>query len=195
MPPPATDCADRYQPVGGAEPPWLTEVRLRAARRVLWLRHLWAGQQYEGEHLLATRHSEVARALVPPAEAAEAEQVFYRSDERAAAITAHLGALTGRSGDGMLGHLAGTLGLSSADVALFMLTAAAALDPAVARVFGYLLVVTEAADPTPALAATLFELTGPPPGPGSALLRGALAEPVGSGRAALAASDGSRGGA
>jgi hypothetical protein len=143
VPQPAADFADdqdgRYQPVRGAEPLWLTEVRLRAARRVLWLRHLWSGRQYEGEHLLAISHSEVDRALAPPGEAA-----------------------------------------------------AAALNPAVARVFGYLLDVTEAADPTPALAATLFDLTGQPPGSDSALLRWLLAEPVVSGRDAFARSTGWR---
>ena len=49
-----------------------------------------------------------------------------------------------------------TLGLSRMDAALFMLTVAGAADPAIGRVFGYLLDVTEAADPTPLLAATLF---------------------------------------
>ena len=64
-------------------------------------------------------------------------------------------------------------------MALFMLAAAAALNPAVARVFGYLLDVTEAADPTPALAAALFGLAGRPSrGPDSALVRWLLAEPV-----------------
>ena len=196
VPQPAIDFADDqdggYQAVRGAEPPWLTEVRLRAARRVLWLRHLWSGHQYEGEHLLAISHSEVDRALASPAEAAEAEQAFYRSDERAAAITAQLTALSRRPGDAVLGHLTEVLGLSSGDVALFMLAAAAALNPAVARVFGYLLDVTEATAPTPALAAILFELSGPPPGPDSALLRWLLAEPAVSGRDAFARSTGWR---
>ena len=57
-------------------------------------------------------------------------------------------------------HLVVTLGLSRAEAALFTLTVAAAADPAIARVFGYLLDVTEAADPTPSLAAALFELAG-----------------------------------
>lgn len=176
----------------GAEPPWLTEVRLRASRRVLWLRHLWSGHQYEGEHLLAISHSEVDRALASPTEAAQAEQAFYRSDERAAAATAQITALAEQPGDATLGHLVVTLGLSPADVALFTLAAAAALNPALARVFGYLLDVTEAADPTPALAATLFELTGQPPGPDSALLRWLLAEPVGPGRDAFTRTTGWR---
>jgi len=71
-----------------AEPGWLAEVRLRAARRVLWLRHLWAQPGYQDEHLLAISHSEVDRALVPPAETAAAERAFYRSDERASVISA-----------------------------------------------------------------------------------------------------------
>ena len=78
-------------------------------------------------------------------------------------------------------------------MALFTLALAGAADPAIARVFGYLLDVTEAADPTPALAATLFELAGqPPPGPDSALLRWLLAEPVVTGHDAFACSTGWR---
>jgi ATPase family associated with various cellular activities (AAA) len=162
-----------------AEPRWLAEVRLRAYRRALWLRRLWAEHPYAGEHLLAISHSEIDRALAPPAEAAEAERVFYRSDERAAAASAEIAALGDRPEDARLQHLAGTLGLSAVDMALFMLAAAGALNPAMARVFGYLLDGTEAGYPTPALAASLFDLPGQPPlGPGSALVRWLLAEPV-----------------
>ena len=180
-------------PASAVEPRWLTEVRLRATRRVLWLRHLWSQHHYEGEHLLAISHSEVDRALAARTEASEAEQAFYRSDERAAAASAQLAALAERPGDARLEHLIGTLGLGPVDAALFMLTAARALDPAIARVFGYLLDVTEAADPTPSLAATLFGLTGePPPGPDSALVRWLLAEPVVTGGDAFACSTGWR---
>jgi ATPase family associated with various cellular activities (AAA) len=172
---------------------WLTEVRLRASRRVLWLRHLWAGHHYEGEHLLAISHSEVDRALAPAAEAAEAEQAFYRSDARAAAVSAQIAALAQHPEDARLEHLVATLGLSPADAALLKLTAAGALDPATARVFGYLLDITEAADPTPALAAALFDLSGQlPPGPDSALVRWMIAEPVATGRDAFAYSAGWR---
>ena len=162
-----------------AEPRWLAEVRLRAYRRALWLRRLWSEHPYAGEHLMAISHSEVDRALASPAEAAEAERAFYRSDERAAAVSAEIAELRDRPEDARLQHLVDTLGLSAADAALFMLTAAGALNPAIARVFGYLLDGTEATYPTPALAASLFELHGqPPPGPGSALVRWLLAEPV-----------------
>ncbi len=181
------------EPNRPAEPRWLTEVRLRASRRVLWLRHFWSGHHYDDEHLLAISHSEVDRALASRAGAFDAEQAFYRSDERAAAVSAQIAALARRPRDARLGHLVVTLGLSPLDAALFTLAIAGAADPTIARVFGYLLDLTEAADPTPSLAATLFELSGePPPGPDSALLRWLLAEPVATGRDAFAGSAGWR---
>jgi AAA+ superfamily predicted ATPase len=176
-----------------AEPRWLAEVRLRASRRVLWLRHLWAQPGYEGEQPLAISHSEVDRALTSPAEAADAERAFYRCDERAAAIDAQIAALAGQPGDARLDHLVSALGLCTAEAALFMLAAAAAADPAISRVFGYLLDIGEAADPTPSLAAALFGLGGEPlPGPDSALLRWLLAAPVAAGRDAFACTTGWR---
>jgi AAA+ superfamily predicted ATPase len=174
-------------PVSAPEPRWLAEVRLRSARRVLWLRHLWSEHHYGNEHLLAISHSEVDWALAPAAEAVEAEQAFYRSDEQAAALSAELAALAGEPGDTCFEHVAETLGLSPMDRALFALTVARAGDPAIARVFGYLLDLTEAADPTPALAAGLFGLAGwTPAGPDSALARWLLAEPAATGPGAYA---------
>jgi hypothetical protein len=190
----------RARPAGpgadAAELLWLTEVRLRAARRVRWLRHLWSRPGYEGEQQLVISHSEVDRALASPDEAAEAERAFYRSDEIAATISGRIAARPeqpGRSGDARLEHLVTTFGLSPAEATLFTLAVSAAADPAIARVFGYLLDAAEAADPTPSLAAALFDLGGePPPGPDSALVRWLLAEPVGGGRDASAFSTGWR---
>jgi len=170
-----------------AEPRWLAEVRLRAARRAAWLRHLWSAQQYGDERQMAISHSEVDRALTDPAEAARAERAFYVSDRAAAAASARIAALARQPGDACLDHLVVTLGLSPADTALLTLALAGAADPSIARAFGYLLDVTEAADPTPALAAALFgPAAGPPPGPDSALVRWLLAEPVAAGHAAYA---------
>ncbi len=183
---------DRYFD-GAAEPRWFTEVRLRAARRVLWLRHLWSAHHYEDERLLAISHSEVDRALAPRAETSDAELAFYHSDERAAALTARLAAVVRRQEDARLEHLVAVLGLSPADTALFTLTLAAAADPGMARVFGYLLDLAEAADPTPLLAATMFDLHDEPvAGPDSALVRWLLAEPVATGGDAFAWSGGWR---
>ena len=178
---------------GAAEPRWLAEIRLQAYRRVLWLRHLWSAHHYQDEQFLAISHSEVDRALAPPAEMAEAERAFYRSDERAAAVTEQISALARRPEDTRLEHLVAVLGLSPADTALFTLTLAAAADPAIARVFGYLLDGSEAADPTPLFAATVFGLPGAAaPGPDSALVRWLLAEPITTGRDAYAWSTGWR---
>ena len=176
-----------------AEPRWFAEIRLRAYRRALWLRHLWSAHHYHDERFLAISHSEVDRTLAAPSELADAERAFYRSDERAAAVAGQIAALARRPQDARLEHLVTVLGLSPADTALFTLTLAAAADPAIARVFGYLLDVAEAADPTPSLAAAVFELPGAPaPGPDSALVRWLLAEPVMTGRDAFAWSTGWR---
>jgi AAA+ superfamily predicted ATPase len=176
-----------------AEPRWLTEVRLRAMRRVLWLRHLWSQYHYEGEQLLAIGHSEVDRALASPAETVEAERDYYRSDKQAAATSAQIAALASHPEDARLDHITSTFGLSPGEAALFRLMAAGALSPPLARVFGYLLDGTEAAYPTPALAASLFELPSqPPPGPESALIRWQLAEPAATGPEAFAWSTGWR---
>jgi len=176
-----------------AEPRWLAEIRLRAFRRVLWLRQLWSARHYQDERFLAISHSEVDRALTSRTETADAERAFYRSDERAATVAGQVAVLVCRPEDARLEHLVAVLGLSPADAALFTLTLAAAVDPALARVFGYLLDATEAADPTPSLAATIFELAGAPaPGPDSALVRWLLAEPVTTGREAFAWSTGWR---
>jgi hypothetical protein len=176
---------------GSAEPRWLIEVRLRTARRVLWLRHLWAQPGYPDEHLLAISHSEVDRVVAPAAEAEVAERDFYRSDGQAAVISTLLGDLADQPQDPRLGHLATSLGLSRADTALFTLAAAAAADAGLARVFGYLLDATQPVDPTPALAAALYGLgSDSRPGPDCALLRWRLAAPVPDGPGRFASSAG-----
>jgi hypothetical protein len=187
------DRPDRVERARGAEPRWLAEVRLRAQRRVLWLRRRWQESHYVDEHLLAITHSEVDRALDSSREASNAERSFYRTDPRAAAISAELAAVCRRDEDPRLEHLIDVLGLGPGDCALLRLTLAAALNPAMGRVFGYLLDMTGAADPTPALAGALFEQPpGPPPGPDCALLRWLLAEPVADGRDRFAWSTGWR---
>ena len=176
-----------------AEPRWLAEVRLRAARRVLWLRQLWSARAYRDEHLLAISHSEVDRALAPMSAAADAERAFYRADESAKELTDAIGGLTATGADARLEHVVATFGLSGMDTALLMLAAASAADHAIGRVFGYLLDATHAADPTPALAAALFDLRDEsPPSPDSPLVRWLLATPVAPAAEAFAWSSGWR---
>jgi hypothetical protein len=176
---------------GPGGPAWLEEVRLRAARRVRWLRHLWSGHRYEGEDALAISHSEVDRALLPLGQRQEAERAFYRDDPAAAALTAALEGLADRDGDTPWEHLRVVLGLEPAEQCLLALCLAAAADPAILRVFGYLTDSATPTSPTPALAATLFGL--PPywsPEPGGALVRWHLARPVDDGPGRYACSTG-----
>jgi SpoVK/Ycf46/Vps4 family AAA+-type ATPase len=165
------------------EPTWVAEIRLRAARRVRWLRQLWASHRYEGEHVLTISHSEVDRALLPWGELRAAEQVFFHNDEQAAALSAAIDALAEGSPDPRWHHLTTTLGLTPPEAHLAGLCLAAALDPALRRVFGYVLDLQEPAGPTPRLTVDLFG--DPPfwcPGPGCALVRWQVARPLGDGR-------------
>ena len=164
--------------VDHAEPGWLTEVRLRAARRVLWLRSLWAGSRYPGEDTMAISHSEVDRAMLPPGELALAERRFYREDATAAAVSGALDQLLGAAPDPQWEHLTRTLGLSAADASLLALALAAEAVPDLRRVYGYLRDDTGPGDASPALAGELWDW---PPDvridARSALLRWRLARP------------------
>ena len=168
---------------GDWEPAWVTEIRLRATRRVRWLRELWASHRYEGEHVLTISHSEVDRALLPWGELRAAERAFYQSDEQAADLSEAIEALAAGPPDPRWEHLATTLTLTPPEAHLAALCLAAALDPALRRVFGYLLDLQEPAGPTPGLTVDLF---GDPPSwcprPHSALVRWQVARPLGDGR-------------
>jgi hypothetical protein len=168
---------------GWVEPGWLSEVRLRAARRVLWLRELWSAHRYEGEQLLPISHSEIDRALLAPGSLEAAERAFYREDERAAVLTKQISALRDGPPDPAWRHLCQTLGVGPEEQTLLALGLAGAFDPSMKRVFGYLLDLSEPADPTPALAGALFDHTRwCTPGPDSALVRWLLARPLRDGR-------------
>jgi AAA+ superfamily predicted ATPase len=168
---------------GDREPTWVTEIRLRATRRVRWLRQLWASHRYEGEHVLTISHSEVDRALLPWGELRASERAFYRDDQQAAAVSEAIDALAEAAPDPRWEHLATALTLTPPETHLAGLCLAAALDPALRRVFGYLLDLQEPAGPTPGLTVDLF---GDPsfwcPGPVSALVRWQVARPLDDGR-------------
>jgi len=161
-----------------AEPGWLTEVRLRVARRVLWLRALWAGSGYQGEGAMAISHSEVDRTVGPAGELALAERRFYQEDATASGISDALGRLADSPPDARWDHLVRTLGLTAPDASLLALALAAEAAPGMRRVYGYLHDDTAARDASVALAAELWDWPpGVRPGPGSALLRWRLAWP------------------
>lgn len=161
-----------------AEPSWLTEVRLRTARRVLWLRSLWAASRYPGEDAMAISHSEVDRAMAPSGELLLAEHRFYREDATAAAVSDALALLLEAGPDPRWDYLARTLGLAAPDANLLALALAAEAVPQMRRVYGYLHDDAGAGDASPVLAGVLWDWA-----PcvridaGSALLRWRLAWP------------------
>ncbi len=155
-----------------SEPRWLAEVRLRAARRVLFMRMCWESPSYAEEQLLAISHSEVDRALEPPARIREQEELFYRSHPQARALGEAIAALIDTPADARWERLAETLALTGCERALLALALAAAVDPRLRRVFGYLQDETVASGATPALAAELHPGFSPiAPGPDAPVLR------------------------
>ena len=173
------------------EPRWLVDVRLRARRRMLWCRELWARNRYVDEQSLAITHSEVEIALAAPETLLSAEQEFHATDEQAQRLTAEIDALAERAGDPRWDALCSALELEPAEQELLALALAAELDPAFRRVYGYLQDETVPLDPTPALVAELWNRPVPPRfGSDSALVRWALAHPVDQGRDPASSSTG-----
>ena len=162
------------------EPNWLADVRLRALRRVLWLRECWGGSDYGDESAMAISHSEVDRALTPRAALAEEEQAFYHRDRTARSLSVALDSLTARpADDGPWPHLVTCLELTAPEANLLALALAAEAIPALRRVYGYLQDETGGSDATPGLAACLWSWPdGTGLGPAEALRRWNLARPV-----------------
>ena len=159
------------------EPRWLTEVRLRAYRRVLWCRELWARTRYADEETLAISHSDVDAALDDAL--AEAESEFHAVDERARSASDELASLLARGPDPRFARLSHELGVGAPEQELLALALAVEVVPSLRRVYGYLQDETVPLDPTPALAAELWGRPIPMhPSPDSALLRWALARPA-----------------
>ena len=163
------------------EPRWLGEVRLRAGRRVAWTRHRWQSHAYAEEHVLAITHSEVDRALEPRPTGRVAERTFCGRPSAPRPHRPPGGSAAGRRRP--FAHLVGPSS-SAAEAALLTLAPAAAVDPALTRVFGYLLDLTHPAHPTPALAPRFDQPPGPPPAPTAA---GAVAARRAGGRPSSAA--------
>ena len=175
----------------GAEPSWLTDVRLRVARRVLWLRALWAASGQPGDDVMAISHSEVDRTLQPAAGLTAAEHRFYREDAQAAGLSAAIDRLADFPPDPRWDHLVTTLGLTPQDANLLALALAAHAVPGMRRVFGYLQDDTAAADASIGLAAVLWNWApASPTTAASTLTRWELARPGAASPHAFSASSG-----
>lgn len=148
------------------EPLWLTEVRLRAYRRMLWSRELWTRHRYDDEQALAITHSEVEIALASRPALLASEQQFNATDERAQELTGELAALAERSlqvpADQRWERLCAELALAPGERELLALALAAELQPPLRGVYGYLQNGTVPVDPSPALVADLWGRSAPP---------------------------------
>jgi ATPase family associated with various cellular activities (AAA) len=163
------------------EPPFVARIRLRARRRVLWLRYLWTAGQALGEAAEPTVvHAEIDRILAEPEWMSDAEATFYASERGALELADALReADEATAADPRWERLRMRLNLTAADADLFSLAVAAELQPELTRLYGYLQDEPAGCQPSAALAARLFEW---PPGAavaaGAGLLEWALARPV-----------------
>jgi predicted kinase len=159
---------------------FVVRIRLRALRRVHWLRHLWAAAaESEQERWLAASHAEIDRILADPGDLGGAEEAFYATDGRCVALADEIEAADGAAFAGeRWRQVVEGLALTPAESDLLSLAVAAALDPQLLRVYGYLLDDAAPAHPTPWLSASIFGCPGAQVDGRRALLRWALAEPT-----------------
>jgi AAA+ superfamily predicted ATPase len=162
-----------------AEPAFLRRIRLRARRRVLWLRTLWAADAAGGLGVAIT-HGEVDRILTDADSVAEAERAFHAADPAARALAPAIADADDATADNsVVRRLRRDFALRDAEVDLLLLAAAVEVDPWLRRVFGYLHDDATASLPTPWLGRQLFEWPADAAfGPESGLLRWRLARPV-----------------
>src|SRR2546421_7947984 len=168
------------QPLHTTEPAFMTRIRLRARRRILWLNNLWASILTEEVQGLAISHNEVDRILADPEQHASAESAFYEADADARQLSKRIHTIERWivNEDPWL-KLRGDFGLSTPEIDLLMLAVAVESDPLLRRVYGYLLDDAAASSATPWLAASLFQ--GPPAVhlcPDSPLVRWCMAWPL-----------------
>src|SRR2546421_5995474 len=168
------------QPLHTREPAFMTRIRLRARRQILWLNKLWASSLTEEVQGLAISHNEVDRILADPEQHGSAESVFYEADAGARQLSKRIHTIERWivNEDPWL-KLRGAFGLSTPEIDLLMLAVAVEVDPLLRRVYGYLQDDATASSPTPWLAASLFQW--PPDvrlGPAAPLVRWHMAWPL-----------------
>src|SRR5215831_5894278 len=73
------------------EPVFLTRVRLRAQRRLLWLQKIWSPQLSEGIGGLAITPAEVDKIVMNPEECLAEERAFYLNNDEARQLSEQIG--------------------------------------------------------------------------------------------------------
>lgn len=162
------------------EPAFITRIRLRARRRMLWLRHLWENSPAEAEQGLAISHNEVDRILSGTEQDPGAENTFYETDAAARQLNRQIHMLDRWvMEDEVWEQLRRDFTLSEPEIDLLMLAVAVEVDPLLRRVYGYLHDDATASAATPWLASGLFQwLSNIHFGPDSALVCWHMAWPL-----------------
>jgi cytidylate kinase len=174
------DAESRREPAEAAEPPFVTRVRLRAQRRVLWMRALWTAEQSGPAQGLAITHGEVDRITADPAEIASQEAAFYEEDPTACNLAKQIELADSQASEHReWKRICEEFDLTQHEKDLLSLALAVEVDPLLRRVYGYLHDDAGAAYATPWLASILFQWpSGIRFGLDSALLRWRLARPL-----------------
>ena len=146
------------QQLRSLEPAFMTRIRLRAQRRILWLRTFWSSSGPDEMQGLAITHHEVDRILDNPQQCANAESAFYSIDEHALQLSKRIDAIEQVfANDGRWAKLCQAFSLSVQEIDLLTLAVAVEIDPMLRRVYGYVQDDASASFPTPWLAASLFQ--------------------------------------
>jgi adenylate kinase family enzyme len=145
--------------VDSSEHPLVASVRLRALRRVLWLRETW-GPVPSGPAAVI-HNEEVDRILADPSSHREAEADFYGRDPEASAIAAPLAEAESQlAADRRWRQISNRFGLGQGDKDLLATALALVLDPHLAKVYAYVHDQPEISYATPWLAAALYGSDG-----------------------------------
>ena len=139
----------------------LARIRIRAKRRVAWLRKLWTEEGASGGELAVT-HAEIDSYL-DNRDTPEAEAAWYSTDEWTRQLSQELTAVEAEmaaDGESRLARLPHLFGLSEGEFDLLQTCLAVLLDPVLARVYAYLHDHAGRGYPTEELAVRLFEHSG-----------------------------------
>jgi hypothetical protein len=161
------------------EPAFLAGVRLRAQRKVAWMRSLWS-QDANAMQGLAISDTEVDRVLGDPAGLAAAETEFYRSNPAARSLSLAIEQVEGQGAtEPRWSRLNAEFGLNPAETALLAVALVVESDHWWRRVFGYLHDDATIGYATLWLARGLYGWDSEVRlGPSSALVRWQLARPI-----------------
>jgi len=170
---------EAIQLLRSTEPAFITRIRLRAQRRIFWLRELWMSNMADGIQGLAISHNEVDRILADPEQHSSAETTFYAKNSNTRHLSDRIHSLDRAVvNESAWVKLHRDFALSSEEIDLLTLAVAVEVDPLLRRVYGYLQDDATAGSPTPWLAASLFQWPSRIFGPDAPLVRWRMAWPL-----------------